>query len=376
MKKILSFVLPVFFLFVVFQGAIAKNEEVHFFYSDICPHCTDAEVFLEKMTEKYPDLEINRYEVSSNIKNTNLLREMGRELKINVSGVPVFIMGEDSVIGFQNEQSTGVKIENIIKKYFGEPIEKTENSEIIKIPFFGEKNIKDFSLPVLTVVIGILDGFNPCAMWVLLFLISLLLGMHNRKKMWILGGTFILVSGIVYFLFLSLWLNLFLFIGYITYIRYAIALVALGSGIYHIREYFINKAGTCKVTKGEKQQKIFTKLKEIVSSDKFLFSLFGIVLLAVAVNLVELACSAGLPAIYTQVLALSDLSVFQYYGYLLLYILFFMLDDLFVFFLAMTTLKMAFINAKYTRYSNMIGGILMLIIGILLILRPEWLMFS
>ena len=110
--------------------------------------------------------------------------------------------------------------------------------------------------------------------------------------------------------------------------------------------------------------------------DNFLIALVGIVLLAAAVNLVELVCSAGLPAVYTQVLILSGLPAWQYYVYLLLYIIFFMLDDLFVFFIAMSTLKMAFISAKYTRYSNAIGGILMLIIGILLIFRPDWLFFG
>lgn len=400
MRNIFKFALPILFLLFLIQPVMAEEEKsIYFFHSIGCPHCEDEEKFLEKIEEKYPLLNIEKYEVSKNLENTELLINVGKELGINIRGVPVTIIGDKNVIGYFDDKSTGAQIETLIKNYLecdncpdvvkavieknnekiqnSNDLEKKESEqEKINIPFFGERYAKDFSLPILTIVIGILDGFNPCAMWVLLFLISLLLHMKDKKKMWILGSTFIIASGFVYFLFLAAWLNIFLFIRYVSFIRYAIALVALGSGIYHVREFFINKAGTCKVTKGESQQKIFTKLKKIVSSDSFLFSLFGIILLAGAVNLVELFCSAGLPAVYTQVLALSDLPIWQYYGYLVLYIFFFILDDIVVFFIAMTTLKMTFINSKYSRYSGIIGGIIMIIIGLLLAFMPGVLMFG
>jgi hypothetical protein len=223
--------------------------------------------------------------------------------------------------------------------------------------------------------LGALDGFNPCAMWALLFLISLLIGMENKKRMWIFGSTFIIASAFVYFLFMAAWLNLLLFIGFIFWIRVIIGLVALGGGAYNLKEYFSNPAGVCKVTGGEKRQKFFERLKNIVYRKNFYIALGGIIILAFAVNLVELICSAGLPVIFTQVLALSDLSIWQYYFYMLLYILIFMLDDLIVFFLAMATLQVTGITSKYSRISHLVGGTLMLIIGLLLIFKPELLMF-
>ena len=143
-----------------------------------------------------------------------------------------------------------------------------------------------------------------------------------------------------------------------------------------MKEYWKNKDGACKVTGGENKQKTFNKLKELVHHNSFWFALGGIILLAGAVNLVELICSAGFPAIYTQVLALNHLPKWEYYLYLLGYIFFFMLDDLIVFFVAMITLKMTALSGKYSRYSNLIGGLLMVIIGILLIFKPELLMFG
>ena len=248
--------------------------------------------------------------------------------------------------------------------------------EKINLPIIGEIETRDFSLPVLTVLIAGLDGFNPCAMWVLLFLISLLLGMEDKKRMWILGTAFIVSSAFVYFLFMSAWLNLFLFLGFVLWVRVVIGLVALVAGGYNLKEYFTNKAGVCKVTSGKKRQKVFEKLKNIIYEKQFWLALVGIIILAFAVNLVELICSAGLPAVYTQILALTPMAKWQYYAYLGLYIFIFMLDDLLVFFVAMTTLQITGMTTKYTRVSHLIGGILMLVMGILLLFKPEWLMFG
>ena len=194
--------------------------------------------------------------------------------------------------------------------------------------------------------------------------------------MWILGVAFLLTSAISYFIFMAAWLNLLLFIGLVFWIRLVIGLVALGGGSYNIREFFRNKDGACKVTGGAKRQKFFEKLKNVVLKRNFWLALAGIIALGFAVNLVELICSAGLPAVYTQILTLNDLSQAGYYGYLALYILIFLLDDLLVFFIAMITLRITGVTSKYARWSYLIGGILMLIIGLLLIFKPEILMFG
>lgn len=200
--------------------------------------------------------------------------------------------------------------------------------------------------------------------------------MKDKKRRWILGIAFILSSGFVYFLFMSAWLNIILFIGFIVWVRIVIGLIAIGGGAYNLKEYFTNKASVCKVTGGEKRQKVFEKLREITHQRSFAIALGGIVLLAFAVNLVELICSAGLPVIFTQVLALSNLTSWQYGLYMFLYIFVFMVDDLFVFITAMVTLEITGISSKYSRFSHLVGGVLMMIIGLLLIFKPEWLMFG
>jgi len=212
-------------------------------------------------------------------------------------------------------------------------------------------------------------------MWTLLFLISLLLGMKNRKRMWILGIAFIVSSAFVYFLFLAAWLNLFIFLGLVIWVRVIIALVALVAGAINLKEYIENKSG-CKIMGDEKRQKFFEKLKSVTSKKNFILALGGIILLAFAVNLVELICSAGLPAIYTKILSMYQLPTWQYYLYLIFYIFVFMIDDLFVFFTAMVTLQAVGIQSKYTKTSHLIGGIIMLIIGLLMLFKPDILMFG
>jgi cytochrome c biogenesis protein CcdA len=424
MKKIFTIIGLVVFLFLGFYTPTnleASNKvDAYLFYGIGCPHCSKEIEFFFDIKSKYPDLEVYTYEVYYNQGNAFLLQEVARNLNVDGGGVPFLVIGDKSFIGF-DELSTPVQIENRVKECLENSCpnetgvilgieeekpdvdteEEVDNSEIVipvveamteegeeddiqteergkimKLPFLGETDIHKLSLPILAVLMGILDGFNPCALWVLLFLISLLLGIENKKRMWTLGVTFIIASASVYFIFMAAWLNLVLFLGLIIWVRLFIALLALGGGSYSIRKFFKNKAGTCEVTGGERKQKVFEKLKNIVKKNNLWVALGGIILLAFAVNLVELICSAGLPAVFTQVLAMNNLPTSSYYLYILLYILFFMIDDFVVFFIAMFTLKMTGITSKYARYSHLIGGTLMVLIGILLIFKPEWLMFG
>lgn len=401
MKKI--FLILLSFCFFVLPQIVSAEQKIdlYFFYGDGCPHCAKEEVFLDKIKRDNKNIIIHSYETWNNRENAQLLISIGKQLNVNVNGVPFLVIGDRAVSGFYDESTTGKKILDIIENYelygckdvVGEMLSThntKENSpvctddkkreieipEIIKIPVIGEVKTSSVSLPLLTFFIAATDGFNPCAMWVLLFLINLLLGMKEKKKMWILGSAFILSSGVVYFLFLSAWLNLFLFLEFVLWIRIAIAIVALVSGAYHIKEWRDHRDGGCPVTGSENRRKIFYQIREVIENKSFYLALGGIILLAAAVNLVELVCSAGLPAIYTQILTMSSLPHWEYYLYLLFYITVFMIDDILVFVLAMKTMELKVGNNFFSKNSSMIGGVIMLILGILLMFKPGWLMFG
>ena len=406
MNKYLSKLQPIFLtlilaiIFVLPNIAFAQEQPapkvyLTVFYGDGCSHCAKEEIFLDKLEKEFPSLVVRRLEVWYNQDNVKIMKEIAINLNINVAGVPLTVIGDEVISGYLNDQTTGARIRGIVESHLiigcadivGDIVgdngdggnfecEDDKLLETIDLPFFGEVETKKWSLPILTIAIAAIDGFNPCAMWVLLFLVSLLLGMENKKKMWTLGIAFIVTSSVVYFFFLTAWLNLFLFLGFISIIRIIIGIVAIGSGGYHLREWYVNKSGLCKVTDQKRKQKIMDKFKQVTEEKKFWLALVGIISIAIAVNMIELVCSAGLPAIYTQVLALSDLSVPFYYLYLLLYIFVFMLDDLAIFVIAMTTLQVAGLSGKYSRWSNLLGGIIILILGILLIFKPGWVMFG
>lgn len=243
---------------------------------------------------------------------------------------------------------------------------------------FGVVSLKDVSLPIFTIILGAVDGFNPCAMWILIFLITMMFSMHDRKKMWILGLTFIFISGFVYLCFMISWLSLASFLNSVTLIRFLIASFAVLFGMVNIYRYIksLNSDVGCDVTDKKKRLKIMERIKKIVTEKSFLLSILGIVLLAFSVNLIELLCSLGIPVMFTNVLAMNDLSTLEYVIYIGLYLLFFLIDDILIFVIAMKTLKIKGISNKYTKYSHLIGGIIMVLLGILMVIKPEWLMFN
>lgn len=415
-KTLIKLSLLLFLLFAPFNITQANDVNVYFFHGDGCPHCAAEKDYLEKLKNQ-TDLKFNlrEYEIWYDQENTALLSELAENQNWNITGVPFTIIGNETFTGYLDDASTGESIKNAITncntnicqdpvaEFIGQRslslkdsnsknnalssnIKNTKKADpnntnkgipdTISLPLFGELNTKNLSLPLITIIIAAIDGFNPCAMWVLIFLISMLLGIQNKRRRWILGGTFIIASGAVYFMFLAAWLNIILFIGFVAWVRIAIGVVAIGTAAYSIRDYFTNPHAVCKVTDNEKRKNTFEKLKQFVHEKNLFLALGGIIILAAAVNLVELICSAGLPAIFTQILVLSNLPTWEYYSLMLLYILIFMLDDMIIFGLAMKTLEIKSISSKFTRYSSLIGGIIMLILGILLLFKPELLMFG
>ncbi len=399
---IIKTIFAIFLAFGIFLASgivyAAEPVTVYFFHGDGCPHCAEEEEFLDVLEER-DDVEVKRFEVWHNADNRAILSKAADALGATFNGVPITIVGERAIVGWSDAETSGAHLLRTIQSVQEEhdadivgslithensaspdtntsPTEKEIDYESVALPSFITQWGTALSLPVITVLFAAVDGFNPCAMWALVFLITLLFGMKNRKRMWILGSAFILASGAVYFLFMAAWLNLILFLGFIVWVRIIIGLIALAGGAYYLYEWKTAPEAGCKVTDESQKTQLIERMKRAIGHKSFALALIGIVVVAALVNLVELVCSAGLPATYAQVLALHDLATWQYYGYLLLYVLVFMLDDMVIFAIAMTTLSLTGIGNKYTRASHLIGGILMVIIGLLLIFKPEILLFG
>ncbi len=383
----------------------ARGSEVHVFWRVGCPYCEEALGYLDRLKQELPDLATEYLEVSGSDGNRALFIAVCKELDIDQPAVPAIVVGSRAFVGYLDDATTGAAIRQAILECRDQgcrnavaqvadamradgaaaaPTDaKTKATthlpsvpKVVSLPFIGAVTTDTLSLPMLTIVLGAADGFNPCAMWVLVFLIGLLVGMKNHRRMWILGGAFLFTSAAVYFVFMAAWLNVLLLLGTLLWIRVAVGLFALGGGLFYLREFVLSGDAVCKVASPERRRQIMDGLRNAVRQQSFPLALGGIVALAAAVNLIELLCSAGIPAIYSQVLAMNNLAAWQYYLYLLLYVAVFLLDDLVVFATSIVTLQAAGLTAKYSRFSHLIGGVVLCGIGVLLLLRPEWLTFG
>lgn len=423
MKKILKFliVFAVFLLLPVSAKADEKVINIHLFYGNGCPHCAAEEEFLSDYLKDRTDVKLYKYEIWYDSHNQELLSKVQKEMgTTNKNGVPFTVIGKKTIVGYadgvtdeQIKDAINYYLNNDYRDYAGEITGKVKKTEVkedtikdesktedkkenkiekaddtkdsdqtdenVTVPVLGKINAKKVSLPILAVVLGFVDGFNPCAMWILIFLITMLFNMKDRKKMWILGLTFILTSGIVYLMFMLAWLNLATFISKIVFIRLLIAVIALVVGLINVYKYIDSlkkKDEGCDVVDKKDRKKIMEKIISITHEKKFIIALLGIMVLAASVNIIELMCSIGIPLLFTQILAMNNLSTFSYMIYMFIYIFFFLIDDIVIFVISMVTLKVTGLSTKYTKYSHLVGGIIMLIIGLLLIIKPELLMFN
>lgn len=235
-------------------------------------------------------------------------------------------------------------------------------------------DLKDTSLFLVSLILGLLDGFNPCAMWVLIYLITLVSQVKERAKMWFIVGTFLAASGIMYFIILAGWLNLFLYIGYSKWILAAAGIFAIVMGTMSVNSY-IKSGGKveCEVGNVKSRKKTMNKMKEIVHSPITITSIIATIILAFGVNTIEFVCSAGLPAIFSQLLAIADVTLIAKYFYITVYTLAFMADDLLIFYLAFKAID-SDLMTKYSGISKLIGGIVMVVLGIILLFFPTLLM--
>jgi len=423
MKKILKFliVFAILLLLPVSAKADEKVINIHLFYGNGCPHCAAEEEFLSDYLKDRTDVKLYKYEIWYDSHNQELLSKVQKEMgTTNKNGVPFTVIGKKTIVGYadgvtdeQIKDAINYYLNNDYRDYAGEITGKVKKTEVkedtikdesktedkkenkiekaddtkdsdqtdenVTVPVLGKINAKKVSLPILAVVLGFVDGFNPCAMWILIFLITMLFNMKDRKKMWILGLTFILTSGIVYLMFMLAWLNLATFISKIAFIRLLIAVIALVVGLINVYKYIDSlkkKDEGCDVVDKKDRKKIMEKIISITHEKKFIIALLGIMVLAASVNIIELMCSIGIPLLFTQILAMNNLSTFSYMIYMFIYIFFFLIDDIVIFVISMVTLKVTGLSTKYTKYSHLVGGIIMLIIGLLLIIKPELLMFN
>ena len=348
--------------------------EVHFFYLTGCSHCEEQKPFNERLANEYSDISII-YHDALKPAEWQLLEEMIASRGVEEEPFfPVTIFGNQVFMDWDTEETTGKEMEEALQQCLAGNCPETGSDgpgDGITVPILGEIIPAEYSIPALAVILGLVDGFNPCAMWVLVYLISLVMTLKDKRRIWLIVGSFVFASGVLYFLFMTIWLNAFLIIGYLRPVTIVIGLIALGAGIVNIKEFIQTRGAiVCEVQDEGSKNKTMSRMERVVNSPLTIGTIGGIIALAFVVNSIEFACSAAIPAIYTHILSLAPLSTLQYYGYILLYVLFFMLDDLIIFgavaFAVSTNL-----GDRYMKWGKIVGGAILLILGTLLLFAPD-----
>jgi glutaredoxin/uncharacterized membrane protein YjjB (DUF3815 family) len=331
-----------------------------------CPHCAAAKVFLDDLAKEQPSVRIVYRSLDDDPRAIEDLVQTFADRGLWPPSVPTFVIDGQVLVGFDDAEHTGRTLRELIDK--GTPA----SGHVATM--FGTLSPSRLGLPLFTLALGLLDGFNPCAMWVLLFLLSLLVRLQNRARMALIAGTFVLVSGAVYYAFMAAWLNIFLIVGMSAAVRWTLGMVALAIGVVNVKDFFAWGRGFSLSIPASAKPGLYARARAVLRGEALATSLLAVAALAVAVNVVELLCTAGLPAIYTAVLTQSEVSPAAHYGYLGLYILGYVTDDSIMVATAVAALGSRKLSEHAGRWLKLLSGVVMLALGAIFMLRPDWLM--
>lgn len=354
-----------------------------------CPHCEAAKGFLEQLRQARPDLRILFHDIARDREALARLDRLAQAQALPVVGVPAFYLRGELIVGYQDDHTTGARLLAMLDHPPTTPATeplvacrpaqadctatgpRTAETDSIVLPWIGPVTVGDLGLPLFTLAIGLLDGFNPCAMWVLLFLLSLLVTLRDRFAMALIAGTFVLVSGLIYFAFMAAWLNVFLLIGLSHTVQFILGALAIGIGLVNVKDFFAFRRGFSLSIPDSAKPGLYARIRRIVQAEHRTGALVGVIVLAGLVNLVELLCTAGFPALYTQILSTYHLPAWHYYAYLGLYNLAYIADDALMVTLAVVTLGRRKLEEREGRWLKLLSGTVMIALGLLLIVKPS-----
>lgn len=346
---------------------------LHFFWAKSCPHCKKAVPFLASLSSRHPWLAVHSYELSESHNNRDLFERTLASLGQPPAPVPAFVFCGRTMVGYHDDATSGASLEEQVLDCYariraGRPIVSGE--AVVQLPFLGRVDPGALSLPVFTVVIAGLDAFNPCAFFVLLSLLSLLVHARSRLRMAVIGGIFVFFSGAVYFLFMAAWLNLFLLMGRTNWVTVIAGAVAVAVAGVNIKDYFWFKRGVSLSIPDGAKPGLFARMRGLVNAASVPSMIAGTIVLAAAANSYELLCTAGFPMVFTRVLTLHNLSASAYYAYLVLYNLIYVIPLGAIVLLFTATLGSRKLKEEEGRRLKLLSGLMMLGLGSVLLAAP------
>ena len=349
-------------------GTGSPQVHLYFFWSSTCPHCREARPVIETMAQDNPWLVLHSGNIIDDREQLHHYQEMAASLGQQAQSVPGFFICGRMFVGWDKTGEMSRALLQTAERCRDEGLTDTPEPDI-SLP--GGIQADNYSLPLFTLVIAGLDAFNPCAFFVLLFLLSLLVNAHSRRRMLLVGGAFVLISGLLYFIFMAAWLNLFLLIGSLSWINLAAGLLAVAIGLFGIKDFWFSLRGPSLSIPENAKPKLFSRMRNLLSAERFPMLLLGTVLLAIVANSYELLCTAGFPMVYTRVLTLHQLSGTEYYLYLALYNFIYVIPLLLIVAAFVITLGGRKLTLNEGRLLKLLSGMMMLGLGVVLLVKPD-----
>ncbi len=354
--------------------------QLYFFWSASCPHCLEARPFVEAVPAARPWVTLHSRLLNDHPESVREYQELAAQLKQDAASVPALLFCGEMHVGWHRDDTSGAELlrrldacrARILAGNAGAAALPAE-PEKLTLPVLGEIDPQHFSLPLLTVAIAALDAFNPCAFFVLLFLLSLLVHQKSRRRMLFIGGIFVLFSGLMYFAFMAAWLNLFQLLGNLVWVTLAAGGLAVLVGALNVKDFFAFRKGPSLSIPESRKPDIYRRARAILSADNLPTMVAATVFLAIAANFYELLCTAGFPMVYTRLLTLSDLSSGERYLYLALYNLVYVVPLALIVLAFVRSMGARRLTEREGRLLKLLSGVMMLGLGMLLLLAPEWL---
>ena len=412
-SRFFALMIVIFGIFCISQiGYSAGNSQVkkvkiEYFGRKDCKNCANLEKFLKELSAKRDDFEYVEHKIDKSREEKAFFDETTSKLKL-VKGTPIIYIDGHIIQGFNTADTTGKEIESLInsakakdkiltlKEYLesgqagnvssngavctGDTVcevpgltKGAENQVLVNIPIINKTvDLTNYSLLTMSIILGTIDGFNPCAMWVLVLFLTALIAVGNKVKMFRVAGLFILAEAVMYFFILNAWIYAWDFVGLDKWVTPLVGIVGIIGGIFFIRNY-LKKGDTleCEVTDFEQRAKISKKIKDIANKPFTLLTALAIIGLALSVNVIEFACSVGIPQTYTKILQINEVPFWTRQFYTFIYIIGYMVDDIIVFGFALMSINKLQLTTKYSKWVNLFGGILMIILGLIMLIKPS-----
>jgi len=369
-RKLLFF--AVFFVLFSFiaQSVMADDRiTVDFFYSSKCGSCTKKIPIINEIAEKYQsNITVNLKDIADNDTNLHEYQIVSKNYSVTYPFVLVRNNSNSTVIKYN---MTVVEISRVIDAYINGTYldDTTDDLGLVVVDIFGFRmtvDVSSLSLPVLTVVLGGLDSFNPCAFFILIFLLNLMLYARSRRRMLLVGGVFIFFSGLLYYIFMFILYSTFVLTSvYVDVVTWVAGAVAVVLGAVSIKDFFFFKKGVSLSIPEEKKPGLFKRMRDLVKTPQIVFVVSGTIVLAAVVNFYELLCTLGLPLVYTRQLASYNLSLFDSYLYIFFYNVVYVIPLVVIVLIFVFTLGRLKLSEWHGRVLKLLSGVMLVSFGLL-----------